>query len=69
MNISNSAAVFAVVATVAAACAHGPGASAGGESALGLAAANDNRTPAGVVRGNVLHLDLDAVRAGWRPDL
>lgn len=36
---------------------------------LVLADANDNRVPAGVLRGGVLHLELDAMWAGWHPDL
>lgn len=36
--------------------------------ALALADANDNRAAAGVLRGGVLRVDLDATWAGWRPD-
>lgn len=68
VKISFSAALVALVAA-GTACAHGSGGPASGESSLALASANDNRAPAGVFRDNVLRLDLDAVRAGWRPDL
>lgn len=69
VRIPRSAALVAAAATLGAGCAHGPAAAALDSPALRLAAANDNRAPAGVMRGNVLHLDLDAIRAGWRPDL
>lgn len=36
---------------------------------LPLADANDNRNPAGTLRGGVLRVNLDATWAGWRPDL
>ena len=69
VNIPFSAALVGAVATFATACAHGPAAATRGLLSVPLAEANDNRAPAGVMRENVLHLDLDAVRAGWRPDL
>lgn len=33
-----------------------------------VAAPNDNRVAAGIIRDGVLHLELDAVVTGWRPD-
>lgn len=38
-------------------------------TAVALSEPNDNRVAAGRLRGGVLRLDLDAVWAGWRPDL
>lgn len=39
------------------------------EDSIVLAQPNDNRTPAGRTRAGLTTLDLEAVWAGWRPDL
>src|SRR5687768_18567871 len=40
-----------------------------GTSALVVAEPNDNRVSSGRMRRGVMTVDLDAVWAGWRPDL
>lgn len=55
----------AALAVFSASCVSSP---IGAPRTPGLAAPNDNRMAAGVLRGNVLTLELDAVVTGWRPD-
>lgn len=59
---------IAVIAAVGQACAPGPANQAITAAVLPTAAANDNRVAAGNLRDGILHLDLDAVQTGWRPD-
>ena len=63
------AATAAVFVALGGSCARNAADRASPTAGLAVAQANDNRTASGQLRRGILHLDLDAVWAGWRPDL